>query len=269
MKQEMTTVGSSNIMHWWTLFAMDVIDELCFRGSFRLLEEGKKTQYAEDIAEMGSLLPLWDYLRLVENNPGGAHRTLFSSLVKGGSLKTALSPEDLTSESQSYITTGTDTTTKLLKELDNLPNDFTHLHVRDLPYMNLVIEETLRLYGASQAYSHILYFFPAPPEVKIVPRMGARVINVGKQPGNSGLYRPIKCPLPGKAIDVVEASDTSGVVTYKLISERKAPLALIDTDLLKPVAGYPKKYGDSDEHPARPKATAMLLRAWRMPTLRP
>ncbi|KAI1160767.1 transferase family-domain-containing protein [Nemania serpens] len=118
-----------------------------------------------------------------------------------------------------------------------------------------------------QAYSHILYFFPAPPEVpkeqiirdlekaitkvrKMVPWMGARVINVGKQPGNSGLYRPIKCPLPEKAIDVVEASGTSGVVTYKLIGERKAPLALIDTDLLTPVVGYPNKYDDSDEHPA-------------------
>ncbi|KAI1746395.1 cytochrome P450 [Xylaria scruposa] len=206
MKQEMTTVGCSDILHWWTLFAMDVISELCFGESFHLLEEGKKNQYAEDIAEMGSLLPLrgafpwliWgagyipfakffnnvaltrlrvvaygaqrteDYLRLVENNPGGAQRTLFSNLIKGGSLKTALSPEDLTSESQSYITAGTDTTaitltyliyavtrdntvqTKLLKELENLPDDFTHLHVRDLPYMNLVIEETLRLYGASQ-----------------------------------------------------------------------------------------------------------------------
>ncbi|KAI2621287.1 cytochrome P450 [Hypoxylon sp. NC1633] len=204
MEEDMKTKGCTDILHWWTLFAMDVIGELCFGESFQMLEVGKKNQYAEDIAEMGSLLPLrgafptliWlagylpffprfknvgitrqrivqygikrtqRYLQLVED--GGARRTLFSSLVnKAGSEKAELSQQDLTIESQSYITAGTDTTAvtltylvyavskdenirgKLMQELQALPADFDHRHLRDLPYLNRVIDETLRLYGAA------------------------------------------------------------------------------------------------------------------------
>ncbi|CAJ2500225.1 Uu.00g030780.m01.CDS01 [Anthostomella pinea] len=185
MAKELETKQCTDILHWWTLFAMGVISELCFGESFHMLEIGKKNQYAEDIAEMGALLPLrgafpwliWlagyvplfkffnnvahtrhrivsyganqtaAYMKLVENNPGGAQRTLFSSL---------------------YITAGTDTTAvtltyliyavsrdkevhdKLIRELQTLPEDFTHRHVRELPYLNLELEETFRLYGASQ-----------------------------------------------------------------------------------------------------------------------
>ncbi|KAI4866801.1 cytochrome P450 [Hypoxylon rubiginosum] len=204
MQQDMDSKGCTDILLWWTLFAMDVIGDLCFGESFHMLEVGKKNQYAEDIAEMGSLLPLrgafpsliWlagytpffprfknvgitrqrivaygikrteKYLQLVED--GGARRTLFSSLIKKGSAQNAeLSQQDLTIESQSYITAGTDTTAitltyliyavsqdkgihdKLMQELKALPGDFNHRHIRDLPYLNRVIEETLRLYGAA------------------------------------------------------------------------------------------------------------------------
>lgn len=204
MQEDMKSKGCTDILHWWTLFAMDVIGDLCFGESFHMLETGKKTEYAEDIAVIGSLLPLrgafptliWaagytpffprfknvgatrqrivaygiqrtqKYLQLVED--GGARRTLFSSLVNKGNLRNAeLSEQDLTIESQSYITAGTDTTAitltyliysvcgnkdihrKLVQELKALPADFNHRHLRDLPYLNRVIEETLRLYGAA------------------------------------------------------------------------------------------------------------------------
>ncbi|KAI1379517.1 cytochrome P450 [Hypoxylon crocopeplum] len=204
MREDMKTKGCTDILHWWTLFAMDVIGELCFGESFHMLEVGKKNQYAEDIATMGSLLPLrgafptliWmagylpffpqlkdvgimrqrivefgikrteKYLQLVGD--GNARRTLFSSLVnKVGSQSAELSKQDLTNESQSYITAGTDTTAvtltyliyavtkdkeihnKLMEELQTLPGDFNHRHLRDLPYLNRVIDETLRLYGAA------------------------------------------------------------------------------------------------------------------------
>ncbi|KAK0713557.1 cytochrome P450 [Lasiosphaeria miniovina] len=231
---EMATTGCTDILHWWTLFAMDVISEMCFGESFHMLEVGKKNQYAEDIAEMGSLLPLrgafpwliWlagyvpffpyfknvgatrqrvveygaaraaQYMRLVETNDSAVRKTLFSSLVaKGGggqrgSPEQQLSQLDITIESQSYITAGTDTTAitltyliyavlrhdavraRLLGELQSLPDGFTHRDLRALPYLNLVLEETLRLYGASQG---------ALP--RVVPPEGAVLAGYAVPPG--------------------------------------------------------------------------------------
>lgn len=208
MGQDMRSHGSTDIMKWWTLFAMDVISELCFGESFRMVEVGEKTEYARDIAEMGAMLPLRGafptlillakylpsslfpffhnvalsrqrvvaysndrmqrYLELADENPSAVKRTLFASLLKDGTKGMGLSDRDITVESQSYITAGTDTTAvtmtyfvyavcsnepiraKLIKELETLPADFTHRHVRDLPYLNCVLEETLRLWGATQ-----------------------------------------------------------------------------------------------------------------------
>jgi cytochrome P450 len=116
------------------------------------------------------------YMKLVEDSPSDAQRrTLFGSLIKksqqsssGSNLDMGLTQQDITAESQSYITAGTDTTAatmtylvyavcthpevheKLLRALQALPPDFTHRSLRDLPYLNCVIDETLRLYGAAQ-----------------------------------------------------------------------------------------------------------------------
>jgi cytochrome P450 len=124
------------------------------------------------------------YLKLVEDDSAeNTHsRTLFGSLVKrkesgsraGSSTKLdmELSEQDLTAEAQSYITAGTDTTAvtlvylvyavcrhpevqkNLVRQLHALPvsedGDVTDRALRDLPYLNWVIDETLRLYGAAQ-----------------------------------------------------------------------------------------------------------------------
>jgi cytochrome P450 len=115
-------------------------------------------------------------MKLVENSPNDAQkRTLFGSLIKksqqsssGSIVDMGLTEQDITAESQSYITAGTDTTAvtmtylvyavckfpevheKLLRELQALPPDFTHRSLRDLPYLNCVIDEALRIYGAAQ-----------------------------------------------------------------------------------------------------------------------
>ncbi|KAI2621286.1 transferase family-domain-containing protein [Hypoxylon sp. NC1633] len=116
-----------------------------------------------------------------------------------------------------------------------------------------------------QVYSHILYFFPRPHDysreqiirdleaavTKVrqdVPWMGARVINVGKTDGKSGIYRPIACSLPKQAIDVADFTDE--IPEYAAFQAQKAPLSMIDTEKLTPVSGFPKKFEDSDEDPA-------------------
>ncbi len=116
-----------------------------------------------------------------------------------------------------------------------------------------------------QAYSHIVYFFPIPNDVppekiisdlsaavnkvrKAVPWMGARIANVGKEPGNSGVYKPVACALPDPAIDVKYIEDE--VPEYEEFRRRRAPVSMINTKLLTPVSGFPDVFADSDDHPA-------------------
>lgn len=104
-------------------------------------------------------------MQLVGTNPDITKKTLFTSLLEDASSD--LTEFDLTVEAQSYITAGTDTTgvtltylvyavcqdkkiqDTLVRELQSVPEDLTHRDVRDLPYLNCVVEEALRRYGAA------------------------------------------------------------------------------------------------------------------------
>lgn len=77
-----------------------------------------------------------------------------------------LSNDDIRQEAQGYIVAGSDTTAvsltylvysvcsndhvrrQLLDELAGVPEQFTYKDLRNLPYLNQVIDETLRLYTA-------------------------------------------------------------------------------------------------------------------------
>lgn len=78
-----------------------------------------------------------------------------------------LHPHEIRDEAQGFIVAGSDTTanslawliwlvcghedvrTELLSSLNTLPEGYTDEHLRGLPYLAQVIEETLRLYGAA------------------------------------------------------------------------------------------------------------------------
>ena len=93
--------------------------------------------------------------------------TLFSKLFKAG--EEGMSDEEVIADAQAYIIAGSDTTAvtltylvwsicrddgikqNLLEELSSLPDDFDAAHLRDLPYLNGVIDETLHVYGAAPA----------------------------------------------------------------------------------------------------------------------
>ncbi|KAK3324853.1 trichothecene biosynthesis acetyltransferase [Apodospora peruviana] len=117
-----------------------------------------------------------------------------------------------------------------------------------------------------QVYAHILYFFPIPEwtdrqqivsqlEEAItkvrekVPWMGARVVNVGKGPKHSGIYRVAACPKPDRPIEVRDVRDK--VASYADFSRKKAPLSMIDPQLLTPVSAFPIRFEDSEQDPAR------------------
>lgn len=222
--------GQVDILKWWTLMAMDVIGEVSFGDSFGMVERGhvssflfrtrntlitfgesvltissdKKTQFAEDVAKAGSILPLRSafpfviamgaflsvpmfndiarsrqriishqmarvdrFMKLVREEPDSekARKTLFASLMQDKNNE--LGKVELTIEGLSYITAGTDTTAitmsylvwavcrddmvraRLTKELEKLPAELEYNDVKNLTYLNCVVEEALRRYGAA------------------------------------------------------------------------------------------------------------------------
>lgn len=162
----------------------------------------QKTQFAEDVGRLGSILPLRSafpiiftlgaYLsfvpffhdivlsrqrilgvqqkraarciELAKSEEGGRSKSIFGAMIKKSD---DLSPMDLIIEAQSFITAGTDTTAitltyliwavcrdekvkkRLLEELQGLSEDFSHNNLKALTYMNNVIDEALRCYGAA------------------------------------------------------------------------------------------------------------------------
>jgi cytochrome P450 len=204
MREEMDKRGAADVFKWWLFMATDVIGELTFGESFRMLEQKKKNQYSLDLestAALGGLraafpslvrmsnflpLPVFKraaaatarivrsaeeslarHQRLELANPTAAKTTLFSKLYKAEEDE-QLSPKEMRDNAMSYIVAGSDTTSNtltylvwavcrhphvkaaLLKELATLPSDvFGDQELKQLRYLNFVIDETLRIYGAA------------------------------------------------------------------------------------------------------------------------
>lgn len=53
MAEEMKSRGAADVLKWWMFMATDIIGELSFGESFRMLEYGKKNQYISDLEKAG------------------------------------------------------------------------------------------------------------------------------------------------------------------------------------------------------------------------
>ncbi|KAH8896591.1 cytochrome P450 [Thozetella sp. PMI_491] len=109
------------------------------------------------------------HTKLVENNGGTDPKpTVFSKLYEASHDET-WTPIEVRDNAQVFIVGGSDTTAnsmiylvwsvcrdpeikrKLLKELDSVPEAFSYDELRDMPYLNGIVDETLRLYNALPA----------------------------------------------------------------------------------------------------------------------
>ncbi|KAJ5600833.1 Cytochrome P450 E-class group I [Penicillium hetheringtonii] len=104
------------------------------------------------------------YVNHLAENPENPKPTLFTKMFD--MEKSGMSQSDIRDEAQGYIVAGSDTTaitltylvysvcknpevqTKLVEELSQLPEPVSDRDLRDLPYLNNIITETLRLHTA-------------------------------------------------------------------------------------------------------------------------
>ncbi|EYE97982.1 cytochrome P450 [Aspergillus ruber CBS 135680] len=216
MSDEFESRGVIDVFKWWFFMATDVIGELSFGESFRMLDSGEKTQYIVDLQKLGSISPIRttfpslvllasrlplpifrkisdigqrlkgyaqqsiDRYKRVISESDDPKPTLFTKLYNAG--KDGLSDIEIRNDAQAYIVAGSDTTAitltylvysvcrdvnireKLVAEVASLPEGYTDRALRDLPYLNQVIDETLRL--------HTVVSIGLP---RVVPREGANL----------------------------------------------------------------------------------------------
>ncbi|KAI1396672.1 putative cytochrome P450 [Hypoxylon fuscum] len=215
--EEMEERGA-DVFRWFLYMATDVIGELSFGSSFRMLETKEENQYIRDLKSIGFAgglratfpflmkvnrfvpLPVLSlgmlirdrireyateslkrHYKSVEEQGDDAKPTLLSKLYRASENNDdTLDFVELREDAMAYIAAGSDTTTntmtylawavckhpdikeKLLAELRALPDGFGVDDLKGLPYLENVIQETLRLYTATPS---------GLP--RIVPREGA------------------------------------------------------------------------------------------------
>lgn len=234
MSNELESRGVMDVFKWWFYMTTDVIGELSFGESFRMLDSGEvsyqsalaingdtwlipqKNQYITDLQSLGAISPIRTtfpslvllayrlplpvfrkvsdmskrlkeyaqqsidrYKRVIEESDD-PKPTLFTKLYNAG--KDGMSDVEIRNDAQAYIVAGSDTTAitltylvysvckdvnvreKLVAEVASLPEGYTDRALRDLPYLNQVIDETLRL--------HTVVSMGLP---RVVPQEGANL----------------------------------------------------------------------------------------------
>ncbi|KAL6697300.1 cytochrome P450 [Trichoderma pleuroticola] len=182
MGEEMGSRGAANAIEWFLFMATDIIGELSFGDSFRTLEIGEKGGYTKDLGNLGylgavcsaflTLISMAKYLPIpFFTRPLRATRNMIHTFTKvfKDTDKDALTPVEQRANTSGYIVAGSDSTAvtltylvwsvcrnptvkaTLLEQLRSLPNGFNASHLRDLSYLNQVIDETLRLYSGIQS----------------------------------------------------------------------------------------------------------------------
>ncbi|KAK4187953.1 cytochrome P450 [Podospora australis] len=180
MEEEAQDRGVMDVFKWFLFMATDIIGKLSFGESSRTLETGEHGRYPSNHSSLvilanrftlaARLSPAFSAVpksrRYARESIARHERlALFSNVFKAKNEE-RMTPEEVFPEAESYIIAGTGTTSntltylvwsvcshpkiqeELVRELRSLPQDFGDAELKELPYLALVIEETLRLYSA-------------------------------------------------------------------------------------------------------------------------
>ncbi|RAK80786.1 cytochrome P450 [Aspergillus fijiensis CBS 313.89] len=152
LDQDMAATGAGDVYKWMLFMATDIIGEMSFGESFRMLDSGKKSQYSNDLErialtgiirttfptmfKLAATLPLpifretvkavdrlesyavasiGRYYGLLKQNPKDPKPTLFTKLYDAG--ENGLSKDEITAEARTFIVAGSDTTAVTLTYL--------------------------------------------------------------------------------------------------------------------------------------------------------
>ncbi|KAL8409070.1 hypothetical protein RB594_007495 [Gaeumannomyces avenae] len=175
------TRGAADVAKWLMFLSFDVIGDLTFGSSFGQLERGEKNRSVEDFVNLGpvgglrSMFPTLAKVstKQVEEAGGVDPRPTVFSRLYSATAEESWTPVEVRDNAQVFIVGGNDTTAnsmiyllwsvcrdprvkaRLLAELDTLTpaeggddQDFSYEQLRDLPYVNWVVNEMLRLHTA-------------------------------------------------------------------------------------------------------------------------
>jgi cytochrome P450 len=186
-------------------------------------------------------------------NPDNPKPTLFKHLIAKESSG-QLDRTALIREGTSYIVAGSDTTAvtltylvyavtrnpgvkaKLIAELQTLPDDFSWEDIRNLPYLNKVIDETLRLYGAASDSlpRHVPsggaqlagYNFPAGVTVSTHAYTLHRDPQIFNDPLRYYFFLIQNLPKKSVYLQLIDITPTAGKILLKKCNMHSCPLAV-------------------------------------------
>ncbi|GKT52156.1 cytochrome P450 monooxygenase azaI [Colletotrichum spaethianum] len=159
MCDENTACGAADVAKWFMFLSFDVIGDIAFSESFGNLENGKFRVF--DYAQKA----LDRHAKRVEELGSDPKPTVFSKIYDANE-KEMLSRKEMRDNALAFIVGGSDTTAnsmiylvwavcknprikaRLMKELSSLPEDYTYDHLKELTYLNCIVNESLRLYSA-------------------------------------------------------------------------------------------------------------------------
>ncbi|KAM5358049.1 hypothetical protein ACJZ2D_015646 [Fusarium nematophilum] len=159
--------GPAGAYHWFTLMSSDIIGQISTGDDFHLVESGEKTGFFEDLESLNRVNTISSaHCKNVVDEireRKGSKKTVFTDLINEEAstndgavavevLGLILAGSGTTAITLAYLVWAVlkrpDIQAKLENEVGQLEPGYSEAQLRELPYLNAVIKESLRLYTA-------------------------------------------------------------------------------------------------------------------------